>query len=220
MKTDLIFPLPCTVCKLNICYNELPFCEKCINELQNILTAECRKCGKKPSACVCTENRDVRFAFFYKGRSARSIIYLIKDKADKRAMDFWAELAVRAGGINVKGFDAVAFVPRSKQNKNRFGFDQSELLAKSVSKLYGIPVIYALERIGGKEQKLLSRGERYKNMLGRFRIRKDYKTDKIYNKILLVDDVCTTGATVKACAAILRGTVSRSVVPLVLAKTD
>lgn len=220
MKTSLLFPMPCTACGYNICYDELPFCSECLSDLQRLLTARCRVCHNPPSACVCPENKELRFAFFYNGFYARRLIYANKKKPDPRLTDFWAELAVRASGVKPKSYDAVAFVPRLRRNKRKYGCDQAELFAKSLSKLYGIPIIYALERIGGSEQKLLSRAERYKNMVGRFKLREDFPKGLNYNKILLVDDVCTTGATINACAGILRGSVARGVVPFVLAKTD
>ncbi len=212
--------MSCAVCGFYACHNELPFCVDCLNELQKILTTTCRGCKKSPSACVCPENSELRFAFYYNGYFARRFIYMNKIHADPRIMDFWAELAVAASGVNPKSYDAVAFVPRAKKNRRRYGYDQSEIFAKSLSKLYGIKLINVLECTGKKDQKLLSRAERYKNMVGRFRIREDFKKENTYNKILLVDDVCTTGATIKACADILRGDIARSVVPLVLAKTD
>ena len=220
MKTDIFSPLNCALCKYNICYNELPFCAECIGELQKLLISPCRKCGKLPSLCECGGNSGLRFAFFYKGRTAQKLIYAHKTKADSRVADFLAELVVRSSGINPKSYDAVAFVPRLRRNKRRYGYDQSELLAKSLSRLYGIELIYPLERVGGSEQKLLGRAERYKNMKNRFKIREDFDTEVKYNKILLVDDVCTTGATITACADILRGNIARGVVPFVIAKTD
>ena len=57
-------------------------------------------------------------------------------------------------------------------------------------------------------------------MKNRFVIRSDYDTEVKYKKLLLVDDVTTTGATIQACADILRGAVARAVIPLVIARTD
>lgn len=220
MKTSIFSPLICLVCESKVCYNELPFCEDCINELQKLLTKRCRGYGKPPSACACPENSELRFAFFYNGFFARRFVYTNKMYTDLRIVDFWAELAVAASGIKPSAYGGVTFVPRLNKNVLLYGYDQAELLARSVSKLYGIPFIKTLKRTGGKDQKLLSRSERFKNIMGRFKIRKDVKEEILCNKILLIDDVSTTGATVKASAEVLRGRLARGVVPLVLAKTD
>ena len=220
MKINHLSPFRCPICEKYACYDELPFCSDCINEIQKMMVAVCRKCGRTAARCECAASEGLRFAFFYKGRTVQHIIYMHKMHTDKRIEDFLAELAVRASGINIKGYDAITFVPRVKRNRKRFGYDQSELFAKSISKMYGIKLIYPLLRIGGREQKYLSRSERYKNMKNRFVIRSDYDTEVKYKKLLLVDDVTTTGATIQACADILRGAVARAVIPLVIARTD
>ena len=58
-----------------------------------------------------------------------------------------------------------------------------------------------------------------KNIKGSYRIRKKYNVNEKYNKILLVDDIYTTGATMKVCADLLRGNVAHAVVPLTYGKT-
>ncbi len=218
MKIRLYSPLRCVVCRFRACYEEQPVCIKCLNDLQTLLNERCKTCGNLPSACECYEN--LRFAFFYGSVQARRLIYWVKTNIDDRQMDFIAEMLVKATGINPKSFDAVAYVPRLRKNVRRYGHDQARELARALSRIYGIPVINPLKRVGGKEQKLLSRKERFKNIKGMYQYNDGFPPDEKYGRILLVDDIHTTGATMDACLSMLRGRVAEAVVPLTIAKTN
>lgn len=221
MNLKDIFPKVCTICHLQAGRREIPVCSSCLSMLQTALTDKCRRCKRAPSECVCTDNKDVRFGFFYSSYGLRELIFRAKRRLDNDTADLLIELTAEVSGINMHSFDGVAYVPRSIKNKRRFGQDQARRLACSISRLYGIPVIDALKRIGGSEQKLLSRGERLKNIKNKYVIKENFNKDKEYKKILLVDDVSTTGATLKLCAELLRkGGISRAVVPFVIAKTE
>lgn len=220
MRIDHFSPLRCMICGRNVCYEEMPICEKCLSIMQVLLTETCRTCGKSAYSCQCNDRDGLRFMFFYGSYQAMRLIYLVKMNADTAVIDYLTEQAVNACGFDPTKYDGVAFVPRSKRNLDKAGYDQAEEIARSFSRKYGIPVISALERVGGKEQKLLSRAERLKNIKNSYRIKESYKSDRIYNRILLVDDIFTTGATMTACADLLRGTVARAVVKFAFAKTN
>ena len=80
-------------------------------------------------------------------------------------------------------------------------------------------MITALERLPGKkEQKLLSQSDRRKAAQFNFRSAEPLPEVK-YKRLLLIDDVSTTGATIQACAKLIRNDYADSVVPLVIAKT-
>ncbi len=131
---------------------------------------------------------------------------------------FFAELAAFASGINLGGVDGITFVPRLKKNRLLYGYDQSKAMAKSLSKRYGIPFVDIIKRIGGSDQKLLSRAERMKNIKSNIRLKRI--PDIKYKKLLLIDDIYTTGASVAACTELLRGSVAESVVPLTVTKSN
>jgi competence protein ComFC len=158
--------------------------------------------------------------FFYNGYRARKLMYFIKDNTDKEAIRFIAELAADSTGLKMSTFDGIAYVPRLPRRARRYGYDQSKELANALSRIYGIPVIHALKRVGGREQKLLSASERRKNIVGRYKLRLDRDMTVRYKRILLVDDIYTTGATIKECKRLLLDSVADSVVPLTLAKTN
>lgn len=218
MKVRLLSPVRCGICGYHACYNELPVCSRCVNVLQTLITMPCKKCGRPSSACACANNDNLRFLFFFRGPVAHKLIYRLKYRGDDSVLAFMAELAVFACGINPAAFDGVTFVPRSKKNRKLYGYDQSKVMAKAISEKYGIPFVDILERTGGNDQKLLSRSERLKNIKNNIRL-KNIPSEK-YKKLLLVDDIYTTGASIASCAELLRGSAAKSVVPMTVAKTE
>ncbi len=208
------------MCGYNVCYEELPICGKCISLLQETLTEKCLNCGKTAYTCECHDSDGLRFVFYYSGYVSKKLIRLAKTDMDVKVIEFLAELAVNACNINMGSYDGVAFVPRHRRNLKKFGHNQAEEFAKALSRRYGIPIIDVLRRVGGREQKLLSRAERINNIKSNYKIKEDYKVNEKYNKILLVDDIYTTGATIRSCAELLRKNVTRAVTPLTFAKTN
>lgn len=210
----------CAMCNSNACNEDLPICKVCLHRLNGVMSQKCGICGKSVFKCKCRKNENIRCLFHYSNDfTAHSLIYHIKSVLDERFMDFIAEMLFLSCGIDPNRYDAVTFVPRKPIRKRIFGHDQAEELAKAIKRRYGIPVIYTFERIGGRQQKTLSARERFLNIKGRYRLRSDIPNKK-YNRILLVDDLCTTGATVKACAKLLRESISREVGIMVIAEKN
>lgn len=98
--------------------------------------------------------------------------------------------------------DAVVPVPLHRAKQNKRGYNQSALIAYKLIERYGLPVREdLLERIRNtSSQRLLNAEERAKNTLDAFRA-SDRAKDK---RILLIDDVFTTGATMNECAKALK----------------
>ena len=91
----------------------------------------------------------------------------------------------------------VSWSPTSGRRRRARGFDQSELLARAVARRLGVPARPLLRRAGGSPQTGRSRAERAHNVS--FTARK-----MIGGPVLVLDDVCTTGATLRAVADALR----------------
>ena len=214
MKASVFSPEPCMICNVRACKNELPVCRKCISRFASLFEEKCRVCGKTCFSCECGNEADAKFLFFYQSRLSKKIIYAIKYNADRRLTDFICELMISKNNIKAGGFEAVAFVPRSKKGIKEAGYDQALMMAQSLSMLLNIPVIKAIKRVGKTEQKLLSAKERRESIKNQYEVSSEFKNceKKPYKKILLVDDVCTTGATLNACASLLRKSVSKEVV--------
>lgn len=208
------------MCRHYACYTELAICKHCLSELHSMMTVRCKTCNRSPNECECPSDESLRFMFFYGNYRSRRFMNFIKYNADREHIRYLTELAVDATGLKASAYDGVAYVPRLRRREKRYGYDQSKEIAYAISDMFGIPVIHALRRVGGREQKLLSASERMKNIAGKYQIRFDRDMTKRFKKILLVDDIYTTGATIKACKRILLDNVADAVVPFTIAKTN
>ncbi len=114
------------------------------------------------------------------------------------------ELGHLLSNLEIPSVEAVIPVPLSKKRLVQRGFNQSYLLASSVSKRLTVPLLddLLLKTRDTPPQSLLTREERLKNQKGSFKVNSKYK--KIPQRVVLVDDVVTTGATVNECARILK----------------
>jgi ComF family protein len=108
-------------------------------------------------------------------------------------------------------------VPLHKRRERSRGYNQSELLAKELSKHLGLPVISLLTRnIDTKPQFDLSKKDRSSNIRGAFSLNPRPKT-LIPQNIILIDDITTTGATLRECAKILKANGVKKVLGVTLA---
>jgi ComF family protein len=116
-------------------------------------------------------------------------------------------------------FDLIVPMPLHWRKRLERGFNQSELLAKVLSKRTGIPVVNALRRRKSTPpQAGLTRAQRRLNVAGAFEADQRERIDGRH--VLLIDDVLTTGATASACAAVLKRAGARRVTLLTLARAD
>ncbi len=110
-------------------------------------------------------------------------------------------------------------VPLHPRRLNWRGFNQSELLAKNIADTFQMEMaVDIIERMGNAvpQAEIKEREERLKNLSGIFRIKNKEKI--IGRNILLIDDVCTTGATLNECAKVLKQGGASKVVALVVAR--
>lgn len=116
-------------------------------------------------------------------------------------------------------FDAIAPMPLHWLRRWRRGFNQAELLARSLSRRTGIPVVRPLRRRGGTQtQAGLSNSERRRNVSTAFFVRRGAALEG--KRILLVDDVMTTGSTGAASALALKRAGAAKVSLLTVARVD
>jgi ComF family protein len=120
-------------------------------------------------------------------------------------------------------FDAVTPVPLHWRRQRRRGFNQAELLAHRVARRCGIPMLRTLRRVRPTAaQAGLSNTARRGNVTAAFRCRRDaLRRGRIAGwRLLLVDDVMTTGATAAACAAALKRAGAERVTLATVARVD
>jgi ComF family protein len=153
----------------------------------------------------------------YEG-ALRSLIHLYKYSGMRPLARPLAQFLEKAISID-EPFDAVVAVPLYWRKKWDRGFNQAELLARHVAKRRGIPLLNALrrKRATNTQAGLASAGRR-RNVAGAFVLRA--RQDLAGKKILLIDDVMTTGATAGACASVLKRGGAKSISLLTLARVD
>lgn len=126
----------------------------------------------------------------------------------------------RAGAELLDGADALVPVPLHWRRLWARRFNQSTALAKAIGRERGIPVLYdVLKRPRPTPQQVgLTRNERLLNVQGAFRVDRTRRSDIAGRRLILVDDVLTSGATCDACARVLRRAGAGNVDVLVLAR--
>lgn len=99
------------------------------------------------------------------------------------------------------GYDILVPVPLSKQRLNERGYNQTEIMAEYIAEAAGLPISNALKRLRhSAPQSVMLRAERADNVAGAF----SASADVVGKRVLLIDDVFTTGSTARECAAALR----------------
>ena len=114
----------------------------------------------------------------------------------------WMAVLIRA---ELEGkYDLISWVPCSAKRRWARGFDQAELLAKHLSKELGVPCVPVLKKVRNtpKQSQMPNAARRRGNVLGAY---KAWNPEAFSGKrILLVDDILTTGATLSECGKVLR----------------
>jgi len=150
-------------------------------------------------------------AFYYNGLAAK-LVLRYKYSGGKWLSAFMA--CAMAKACDMMDVDVICHVPLHDKRRKARGFDQAEELAKQLSRLTGKPFVNALKR--GRNtptQTKLSAAERRENVRGAFE-----SICPVSGRIVLVDDVLTTGATAAECAGVLLKSGAQSVVILTFAR--
>ncbi len=203
---DLIFPRNCPLCKqalfdfepclCTICQGMLPRANFHLHPFDNELTSKLQ--GLMPV------HRVMAFLRFTKKGKSQALLHLLKYK---NKPELGEELG-RLYGLSLleKGFagfwDVLVAVPLHPLKKQRRGYNQSECFARGLSKVLGVPYRELLvRRKFTTTQTNKSRLERLENVDDVFALNDGQVTQGL--RILLVDDILTTGATLCACAQTL-----------------
>ena len=200
-------------------------CAECMSKLPTVGDHICLNCGvpllDEADFCIRCENSDSIFSYnrsplVYEG-IARDLILSLK-YGNKRyiARTLGAMMSDEFIRCGMKA-DIAVYVPMTEWEEKKRGFNQSELLAREVAERLKLPLLPALVKTKDtSSQKKLSRIERAENLSGAFACIYEQVKDR---KILLIDDVFTTGATANACTKALFKSGAAEVVVLTAAVT-
>lgn len=177
-------------------------CPECLKNTTFNNKYTCAICGRKTGKleiCIECKAKPPLFesavsALVYEGTAVK-LIHKFKN-GDAYLKDYFAELIIEKLD-NFPQFDYIAFVPMTKKAEFRRGYNQSKLLAETISKRINVPVCDVIEKVKStKAQKALSGKDRAKNLEGSFKAKR--KNALLDTNVLLIDDILTTGATADA----------------------
>ncbi len=210
---EFVFPAGCAVCGIRLLdggESARGVCSECGSLLRADLRRRCASCGRPlvSERARCLECRELpppsfdgaHLLFAYAG-TPRRLLTAFKFGQGRSAVGFaaeaFAEAIARRPEIGAE-FRIVPVPPRPGKLK-RNGWDQVDAIVSRLERAEGLPVSRCLVRLPGRTQKKLNRAERADNMKAAFRC-----VSAPPVRAVLVDDVCTTGATLNACAAALK----------------
>jgi predicted amidophosphoribosyltransferase len=199
---ELLFPTRCAGC-------ELPgavLCDRCRDELPRVdPVGACLRCGAPFGHLVCTECWSREWSFeaalavgSLEAPLARAVV-LHKDAGERRLAAVFGALLAEQVSLAWPGWaECVAYVPATKAALQRRGFDHGRAIAASLARELRVPLAEVLQRSAARDQRSLGRAERAANAAGTFRA-----LGASPHRVLLTDDVFTTGATLDAAAEVL-----------------
>ena len=208
---DWLFPPRCALCDEVIAKSYC--CETCYEKLQLVVQPYCYCCGKPLHSevqeyCVDCQKNPKTFtanrALFFYDEKVRASISRFKFHNRRDYARFYAEEGVKRYGDWILKYhpDAIVPVPIHKQKKRERGYNQAALFGKELAERLDIPFWeHALVRnMYTLPQKQLNNVERVKNLEKAFLIGENNVKLK---RLLVVDDIYTTGSTLEACSRIL-----------------
>ena len=230
---DFFFPPLCLVCKRPLLSYERAFlCGSCIADLTFIDSPLCCSCGILFTSRAgddhlcgnCMESPPhfdrARAAGVYAG-TLRNAIHQFKYRGGLMFAKPLGQLLAEHGSrlLTVEAIDLIVPVPLHRRRLRQRGYNQSLELARHVGACWTIPVApeWLVRNRETPQQTALSRQERDRNMRGAFAWNGPSLGDK---RVVLIDDVYTSGATANECAGVLKKSGAGTVEVLTLAHTQ
>lgn len=211
---NILYPRRCPICgDIVVPKGELA-CSSCRSILKPIEEPRCKKCSKPMESdeieycldCYRKQHKYIKgYALWIYDAHMKKSISEFKFYGRREYSDFYVFEIINKFGADIRNLNADVLVPipihKSKQIQR--GYNQADILAKGIGKELGIPVLsYLLQRDKKTlPQKQLNDKERLKNLEKAFTFseeeRKKYPKD--INRVILIDDIYTTGSTIEAC---------------------
>ena len=190
---ELLFPPKCILCRKLLTKDELDLCRHCRVEAPEYPQGKLKIQFLDSFAAIWYYEDDVRRSLLrYKFYGARHY-----------AESYGRILAMKVLQEYPEGFDMLSWVPISRLRKLRRGYDQVELLAKAVGRELGMEPVPLLRKIRNNppQSGIVGQAQRRANVLGIYRMAENVQVEG--KRILLLDDILTTGATAGECARVL-----------------
>jgi ComF family protein len=232
---SVFFPAGCRICeRLLTSASRVPVCGECLASFELLPKLICEICGlplafARPDdehPLLCRACHDKTYAFdrarsyaVYEGAVVRAILMLKFEQIEPLGEWFAERLAglIRANGEKMAA-DVVVPVPLHRQRERERGYNQAALISKPLAKKLQLPhkAVLLMRTRARPDKQVLSLEERWESVRGAFATRPGSQVDN--QRVLLVDDVLTTGATLDACTRALRDAGAKSVIGLTVAR--
>lgn len=189
----LLFPPKCVLCGKLLEKNETDLCHSC--------RIDGPECGSYSRRFEFVENYAA--VWYYEGSARESILRFKFGGRRGYARCYGKLLAMKLQEENPDGFDCLTWVPTAWQRVAKRGYDQTELIARAVGKELGIKPMKLLKKVRNTppQSGITGHAERRANVVNAYRLAG--KQPVRGKKILLIDDIITTGATAGECARVL-----------------
>ena len=198
---ELLFPQKCVLCREILAKEELDLCRKCRTDAPRFHRSGNRIRFVKDHTAV----------WFYEDTVRASLHRYKFHRARHYAAAYGRAVAMAVEKELPEDIDLVTYVPVSPKRKLERGYDQVELLAEAVSRELEIPMVPLLKKIrDNPPQSGIEKAEaRRANVLGAYEVK---NSDRIRgSRILLLDDIITSGSTVSECARVLQGAQAKEI---------
>lgn len=191
--THFLSPPSCLYCRQSLVVRQA-FCASCALQILPVV----------PFDFYVSKNNTIKvFAVSAYKDPMRSLI-LAKHRGNETYIRFLADFMVAQPLLQRLDFDVIVFIPLHWTRYASRGFNQAEIIAQAISDKTGKPIVPIIVRSKKTEyQARLSLQQREHNVQDAFTINEKYSRQITGKKVLIVDDLFTTGSTVKAIAHIL-----------------
>lgn len=216
---DILYPRRCPICSEIVDKRGELSCTECRKKLILVEEPKCKRCGKPIEQetreyCYDCERRkhyfERGFALWLYNEDMKKTMAAFKNKGRQEYADFFVEELIKKYQKEIEDIspDALVPVPIHKNKRLTRGYNQAEILACKLGDKLNIPVLSEL-LVREKDtlpQKQLSDKERFRNISEAFAFshKERLKFNKSLQRVLLVDDIYTTGSTIEACARTLK----------------